>query len=84
MPTYPIIHKETKEQKEITLSVAEWEKFKEENPLWIRDWSDPQTVPNTGEVGELNDKLRVRHPSWGEVLKKVKKSGGMNAKMDTL
>jgi hypothetical protein len=84
MPTYPIINKETKEQKEITLSIDEWEEFKKENPLWIRDWGNPQTCPGMAELGEWRDKLNKAHPSFKEVLKKVKKSGGMNSKMDTL
>ena len=83
MPTYPIINTETGEQKEITLSIAEWEVFKGENPCWQRDWSDPSTAPNSGECGELIDKLHKSHPSWGDVLKKVKKSGGSKSKMDT-
>ena len=35
MPTYPIIHKETGEQKEVSMSITEWEKFNEDNPLWM-------------------------------------------------
>jgi hypothetical protein len=84
MPTYPIINKETKEQKEITLSIDEWEEFKAENPLWVRDWSDPSTAPNAAEIGEWRDKLNRKHPSWNSVLQKSKKAGGMNSKMDTL
>jgi hypothetical protein len=84
MPIYPIINKETKEQKEITLSIDEWEEFKKENPLWVRDWSDPSTAPNAAEVGEWRDKLNKAHPSFNHILKKAKKSGGMNARMETL
>ena len=84
MPVYPIINIETKEQKEVTLSLEEWEQFKKDNPEWIRDWSDPSTAPNNGEVGEWHSKLNKSHPSWNEVLKKAKRSGGMNAKMETL
>jgi len=84
MPTYPIIHKETKEQKEITLSIGQWEEFKKENPQWIRDWSDPSTVPNAAETGEWKDKLNKAHPGWNEILGKAKKAGGMNTKVETL
>lgn len=83
MPTYPIIHKETGEQKEVSMSITEWEKFKEDNSEWIRDW--PQGCASFGEVGEWKDQLQKSHPSWNEVLKKSKKSGGMNAsRMETL
>ncbi len=84
MPTYPIINKETGEQKEISLSIEEWEKFKEENSMWIRDWSDPSTAPNAAEVGEWKDKLNKSHPGWNEILGKAKKAGGLNTKVDTL
>jgi hypothetical protein len=85
MPTYPIIHKETGEQKEVSMSIAEWEEFKEDNPLWIRDWSDPSTAPNSAEIGEWKDRLQKSHPSWKHILQKAKKSGGMRASgMETL
>lgn len=81
MPIYPIIHKETGEQKEVKLSLTEWEDFKSQNPDWIRDWSDPSSAPASFEVGELRDKIVKAHPSWGEVLKKVQKSGGSKSQM---
>jgi hypothetical protein len=81
MPVYPIVNTETGEQKEIKLTLDEWETFKKENSQWIRDWSDPSTVPSSGETGELQDKIIKAHPSWGEVLKKVKKSGGSKSQI---
>jgi len=72
MATYPIIHKETGEQKEVSMSVNDWDQWKEENPDWIRDWSDPSTCPSPGEVGEWKDKLINRNPGWKTVLDKVK------------
>jgi DNA-binding transcriptional regulator PaaX len=81
MPLYPVINKNTGETKELSMTISEWEIFKEENPEWQRNWE--MGVANIGEIGEMNDKLRTRHPSWGDVLKKVKKSGGSKSKMDT-
>ena len=81
MPLYPVINKNTGETKELSMTISEWEIFKEENPEWQRNWE--MGVANIGEIGEMNDKLRTRHPSWNEVLKKVKKSGGSKSKMDT-
>lgn len=83
MPTYPIINKNTGETKELSMTISEWELWKEENfkDGWDRDWS--QGCANSGECGELIDKLHKSHPSWNEVLKKVKKSGGSKSKMDT-
>ena len=76
MATYPIINKETGEQKEIVLSVHEWQKWCEENSDWIRDWSDPSTCPQPTEVGEWRDKLVARNPGWNEVLNKASKAPG--------
>jgi len=38
MPLYPVVNKKTGEEKELVLSVAEYEKWREENPDWDRDW----------------------------------------------
>lgn len=72
MASYPVIHKDTGEQKEVVMSVDEWEQWKENNQDWIRDWSDPSTCPGSGEVGEWKDKLISRNPGWKTVLDKVK------------
>lgn len=74
MPTYPIINRTTGEQKEITLSLDDWEKFKKENIEWSRDWSDPSTAPSSCEIGEWRDTLIKKHPGWNDVLHKVSKS----------
>jgi hypothetical protein len=84
MPTYPVINKNTGETKELSMTISEWEKWKEENfkDGWDRDWS--QGCASACEVGEWKDKLSKSHPSFNEVLKKAKKAGGMNSKIDTL
>jgi len=69
MPTYPIIHKETGEQKEIRLSVDEWTQWCQDNPDWKRDWSDPSTCPASGEVGEWRDKMSRTHPGFHDIMK---------------
>jgi len=68
MATYPVINKETGEQKEVILSVHEWSKWCEENPEWQRDWSDPSTCPSSAEVGDCNGKQKkivCRATYWG-------------------
>ena len=82
MPLYPVINKNTGETKELSMTIAEWEKWKEENPDFQRNWE--MGCASLGEVGEWKDRLNKSHPSFNEVLKKVKKSGGINSKMDTL
>ena len=74
MATYPVVHKETGEQKEVTMSVNDWDQWKEDNPDWIRDWSDPSTCPQPGEVGEWKDKLIKSNTGWNDVLHKASKA----------
>tara|TARA_R100000234_G_C4992183_1_gene176113 strand:+ start:667 stop:930 length:264 start_codon:yes stop_codon:yes gene_type:complete len=81
MATYPVVNTKTGEQKEVVMSVMEWDKWKEENPDWTRDYSDPSTVPGVGEVGEWRDKLDKKHPSWKEVIKKSEKSAGIRGRL---
>ena len=81
MPTYPIINKKTGEQKEVILSVHDWDQWKIDNSDWERDWSDPSTCPGSGEVGEWKDRLVNKNPGWGEILKKANKAGGSKSQM---
>ncbi len=74
MATYPVINKDTGEQKEVKMSISEWDQWKIDNPNWDRDWSDPSTMPGVGEVGEIYDKLRMKHPGWNDVLHKASKA----------
>ena len=76
MATYPVIHKETGEQKNVVLSVHDWTQWCKDNPDWQRDWSDPSTLPGTGEVGDWKDKLRKSYQGWNDVLGKVKNAPG--------
>jgi hypothetical protein len=55
LATYPVYNKVTGEQKEVVLSVHDWDQWKKDNPDWDRDWSDPSTCPASGEVGEIYD-----------------------------
>ena len=76
MATYPVVHKETGEQKEVQMSVLEWDAWRKDNPDWTRDWSDPSTLPGHGEVGDLKEKLKKSHPGWNDVLHKASKAPG--------
>ena len=81
MATYPVVNTETGEQKEVKMSIHDWDQWCKDNPKWLRDYSDPSTMPGVGEVGEWKDKLLNKNPGWGEVLKKAEKSGGINARL---
>ena len=83
MATYPVINKETGEQKEIQMSILEWDQWKTDNPDWDRDWSDPSTMPGVGEVGEWQNKLVAKNPGWNEVLGRAAKMPGSKVKKIT-
>ena len=80
MATYPVINKETGEQKEVVLSIMEWDQWKVDNPTWDRDRSDPSTMPGVGEVGEVYDRLKKSHPGWNDILHKASKAPGSTVK----
>ena len=76
MATYPVVNKHTGEQKEVRMSIHDWNKWLEDNPDWHRDWSDPSTAPMATDVGEWRDRLVAKKPGWNEVLERAKKMPG--------
>ena len=56
MATYPVVNTKTGEQKEVVMSVTEWDQWREDNPDWSRDYSDPQLcqVSVNLENGKIN------------------------------
>ena len=76
MATYPVVNKETGEQKEVQMSIHAWSQWCNDNPDWTRDWSDPSTLPGHGETGEFQDKLKKTHPGCNDVLHKASKAPG--------
>ena len=71
MATYPVKHKETGETKDVRMSIHEWDQWKEDNPDWERYYT-PENTLSVGEVGEWRDKMSKTHPSWNQVLKKLR------------
>ena len=69
MPLYDVVHKETKETKQIECSVHEIMEWYEANQEWQRDWS--HGCATAQEVGEWKDKLAKSQPAWNEVLGKA-------------
>lgn len=78
MATYPVKNKNTGEQKEVVMSVHDWEQWKQDNPDWERDWSDPSAMPGFGEVGDWREKMNKTHPGWGEHMRKMANMPGSN------
>ena len=80
MATYPVVNIKTGEQKEVSMSITEWDQWKQDNPDWTRDWSDPSTAPMATDVGEWRDRLVAKNPGWNDVLAKASKAPGSKVK----
>ena len=78
MPTYPVIHKETGEQKELSMTMTAYGESREENPDSDKDWN--AGVASVGEIREVYDKLKKHHPGWNDVLHKASKAPGSRVK----
>tara|TARA_B100000927_G_C16220777_1_gene371375 strand:- start:152 stop:490 length:339 start_codon:yes stop_codon:yes gene_type:complete len=83
MATYPVVNTKTGEQKEVKMSIHDWDQWCTDNPDWLRDYSDPSTMPGVGEVGEWQNKLVARNPGWNEVLDRASRAPGSKVKKIT-
>ena len=79
MATYPVVNSKTGEQKDVVMSVHDWDQWKIDNPDWERYYT-PDNAPGVGEVGEWKDKLRKSKPGWNDVLRKAQKAPGSGVK----
>ena len=78
MPTYPLKNKETGEEKELVMTMKEYEIWKKENPEWDKDWS--KGCAGIGEVGDWRNKLVSKKPGWNDVLHKASQAPGSKVK----
>tara|TARA_B100000427_G_scaffold292102_1_gene269275 strand:+ start:447 stop:689 length:243 start_codon:yes stop_codon:yes gene_type:complete len=78
MPTYPVINLKTKEKKEISMTMLEYEEWRKNNPDWDKDWN--AGVAACQEVGDFRDKMKRTHPGWNDVLHKASKAPGSKVK----
>ena len=78
MPTYPVINLKTKEKKEISMTMLEYEEWRKDNPDWDKDWN--AGVAACQEVGDCRDKMKRTHPGWNDVLHKASKAPGSKVK----
>ena len=74
MATYPVVNTKTGEQKEVKMSIHDWDQWRKDNPEWTRDYSDPSTMPGVGEVGEWKDKLVNKNPDGMMCLRRHRSS----------
>ena len=78
MPTYPVKNLKTGEEKELYMTMKEYDEWKEEHPDWDKDWS--KGVAGAQEVGDWRDKMSKTHPGWKDVMGQVKKVPGSNVR----
>ena len=76
MPTYPVKNKETGEEKELYMTMKEYDEWRKENPEWDKDWQKGVASPAemfkwTGEAASSG---------WNEVLDRASKQPGANVR----
>ena len=68
MPIYNVVNKETGEIQEFQMSISSYEKWREENPDWDKDWSAGvggtiYGLPKqTDGFKEVMSKVQAAHP----------------------
>ena len=72
MPTYPVIHKETKEKKELSMTKKDYEQWRKDNPDWDKDWN--AGVASTQEMFRWTG--AAASSGWNEVLARASKQPG--------
>ena len=79
MPTYPVKHLTTGEQKTLSMSMTDYTIWREENPEWDKDWMEGVGGGGVECVGEWKSRLANKHPGWKHVLDKAGKLAPHNA-----
>ena len=74
MATYPVVNSKTGEQKEVVMSITKWDQWCKDNTDWLRDYSDPSTMPGVGEVGEWKDCANLSYITQKEMVESLDKS----------
>ena len=72
MPTYPVIHKETREKKELSMTMKEYDQWRKDNPDWDKDWN--AGVASTQEMFRWTG--AAASSGWNEVLDRASKQPG--------
>ena len=76
MPTYPVIHKESKEKKELSMTMKEYDQWRKDNPEWDKDWQAGVASQST----EFKWTGEARSSGWNDVLKAAQKAPGSKVK----
>ena len=73
MPTYPVKNLKTGEEKELNLTMANYDQWRKDNPDWDKDWSKG-VCGDVAEVGDWRDKMSKTHPGWKDVMAGARKA----------
>ena len=76
MPTYPVKNKETGEEKELSMSMTEYDQWKKDNPGWDNDWSKG----GASQSREFKWTGEAASSGWNEVLDRASKQPGANVR----
>ena len=80
MATYPVRNKETGEEKEIVMSIHDWDQWLSDNPTWERYYT-PDNAPVMGvEMGDPFNKIYTKHRGWKDVISKAQQQPGSTLK----
>ena len=72
MPTYPVKNRVTGEEKELSMTMKEYDEWKKDNPEWDRDWSEGCASQST----EFKWTGEAKSSGWNEVLDRASKQPG--------
>ena len=76
MPTYPVKNKETGEEKELSMTMADYDQWRKDNPEWDKDWSKGCA----GQSTEFKWTGEANSSGWNEVLDRASKQPGANVR----
>ena len=76
MPTYPVKNLKTGEEKELYMTMKEYDEWKDDNPDWDKDWSKGVAGMDT----EFRWTGEAKSSGWNEVLDRASKQPGANVR----
>ena len=76
MPTYPVIHKETGEKKELSMTMKDYDQWCKDNPEWQKDWQAGVASMST----EFKWTGEAKSSGWNDVLHKASQQPGSRVK----
>jgi len=75
MPIYGFKNTETGEVIEKTMSISEYDDFKDNNPEWVRHYAPtdaPKTVAGVNQFSSHTETARKKHSGWNQLLTGIK------------